>query len=259
MSQRGPRTSSDKFRLACARGRTSQVNKLLNLDSGLIRAATNHGYTGLHAASARGHLEIVDMLLDFAAQVNCATNVGMTPLMYASASGHTRVVEALLSRDASVGDAVPGVMRIRTADDLASGFGHSDINKVLARNRMLSMNKRDSKTEGSKRLSRNDSLASSANVYTEEPAGRRRSSSVVSALSTAAGVEEDGPAVSQQGRRRSKKSLSNVGSVVTTITEGSKRRSSTQSTTEADSTVNMSTVDSSQRRTSTRRPSVSFA
>ena len=58
--------------------------------------------TPLHAAAFKGHLSIVDMLIDAQADVNARSDDGESPLHMAAFGGHAEVCEALLRGGAQV-------------------------------------------------------------------------------------------------------------------------------------------------------------
>ena len=62
--------------------------------------------TALHEAAARGHKEIVELLIkegaDMHAKVNSGLEGGMTPLHWAAREGRKEVVELLISKGADV-------------------------------------------------------------------------------------------------------------------------------------------------------------
>jgi len=65
-----------------------------------VEAASMHGYTPIHWASHRGHLDVVRELLARGAVVDAAQDDGWTPLITASYCGHIEVVRALLAAGA---------------------------------------------------------------------------------------------------------------------------------------------------------------
>ncbi|CAE7710127.1 CTTNBP2 [Symbiodinium microadriaticum] len=107
---RPPRTAEDNLRKASADGAVSTVQALL-ASRVQATAATENGYTALHAAAAHGRSKIVSMLLNAEAQVDCTASGGVTPLMLAAMGGHKATLEALLSAKASLHQELRGVRR----------------------------------------------------------------------------------------------------------------------------------------------------
>lgn len=65
-----------------------------------INAVSKQGETALFEACLKGHLRVVDVLLQFNADVNLANNDGITPLIVSAAEGHAMVSKALLAAGA---------------------------------------------------------------------------------------------------------------------------------------------------------------
>ncbi len=80
---------------ASARGHLEIVQWLIanNAD---VNASDKYGHTALRMASEKGHLEIVKWLIANKADVN-ATSHGSTALMWASARGHLEIVRWLVN------------------------------------------------------------------------------------------------------------------------------------------------------------------
>jgi len=59
------------------------------------------GWTPLHVAADKGHLEVVKTLVGAGANVNAKDKVGMTPIRSAIGDGHKDVIEFLKQHGAS--------------------------------------------------------------------------------------------------------------------------------------------------------------
>ncbi|CAE7327315.1 clsB, partial [Symbiodinium sp. CCMP2456] len=128
---RPPRTAEDNLRKASADGAVSTVQALL-ASRVQATAATENGYTALHAAAAHGRSKIVPMLLNAEAQVDCTASGGVTPLMLAAMGGHKATLEALLSARASLHEELRGARgQERQAVHLADLFGHAQAAELL--------------------------------------------------------------------------------------------------------------------------------
>jgi ankyrin repeat protein/uncharacterized glyoxalase superfamily protein PhnB len=97
------RNASIEFVDACRNGDLSVVQQFLAVDSTLPRLRDTHGSTALHAAAARGHRDVVRLLLQHGADPN-ARDVGdnATPLHFAAGAGHIDVVRLLIDSGADV-------------------------------------------------------------------------------------------------------------------------------------------------------------
>src|SRR5262245_44501185 len=92
-----------RFVEACRAGTTDLVRQLLADDPDLAHARDAHGTTGLHAASARGHIDAVRLLLRHGADPNARDRGdNASPLHFAAGAGHIDVVAALLDAGADV-------------------------------------------------------------------------------------------------------------------------------------------------------------
>ena len=92
---------------ACEKGDIDIVRSLLARDPGLVRAensdAQYRGWTGLHTAAQRGHLEIVRLLLQHGADPNAREAGDNTyPLHWAAARKNVEIVRALLDAGGDV-------------------------------------------------------------------------------------------------------------------------------------------------------------
>lgn len=103
-----------------------------------------HGKTPLHAAAARGHYQVTELLLDHGANVQAQDEDGNTPLHLAAIGGHDDLVIVLLSRDADP--------TIRNSDGntplhIASIGGHEDmLIQLLSRDADPTIRNSDGKT-----------------------------------------------------------------------------------------------------------------
>ncbi|SPO07333.1 uncharacterized protein DNG_10027 [Cephalotrichum gorgonifer] len=113
---------------ASARGHKEIVEMLLEKGAD-INAQGGGGYgTALIAASARGYKEIVEMLLEKGADINARGGGGYsTALMAASAGGHKEIIEMLLEKGADIN--TQGGSGYGTA--LIAASGHKEIIEIL--------------------------------------------------------------------------------------------------------------------------------
>lgn len=82
--------------LAVRKGQGSVVRILVENNSANIECKSSGCLTALHMAARRGHLEILEMLLGYNAEVDCVDDFGKTPLHFAIEGGHTTVAKMLL-------------------------------------------------------------------------------------------------------------------------------------------------------------------
>jgi hypothetical protein len=114
---------------ASAGGHLDVVDILLQVGAN-VNATDNDGFAALMFASAKGHLNVVDRLLAAGAGVNVASNNGTTALIGASYKGHLNIVNRLIAAGVNVNAASNGGY---TALIGASVEGHLDIvNRLLA-------------------------------------------------------------------------------------------------------------------------------
>jgi ankyrin repeat protein/uncharacterized glyoxalase superfamily protein PhnB len=92
-----------EFVEACRRGDRPVVQMLLTAEPALARARDAHSSTSLHAAAARGHAEVVRLLLEQGADPD-ARDAGdnATALHFAAGGGHIDVMRMLLEAGADV-------------------------------------------------------------------------------------------------------------------------------------------------------------
>jgi ankyrin repeat protein len=89
---------------AAGTGDLAEVQRLAGLDPGLLQAKDAFAYTPLTRASARGHVEVVQWLLDAGARVDAPGYLGRTALYLACEGSHAPVVELLVGRGADPTD-----------------------------------------------------------------------------------------------------------------------------------------------------------
>jgi ankyrin repeat protein len=85
---------------AAQRGELVEVERVLNTSPADLEAKAQDGYTPLMEASDRGHLAIVQALVQAGAQKEARSIHGTTPLILASDRGHLAVVQALVQAGA---------------------------------------------------------------------------------------------------------------------------------------------------------------
>jgi uncharacterized protein len=91
------------FALTCAFGHLDVAMYLFEMGALVDAAATNAtGYNALTGAVAGGRADVVDWLLQNAAEPNYRYGAGYTPLLTAAANGHLEIVKMLLLHGADV-------------------------------------------------------------------------------------------------------------------------------------------------------------
>uniref|UniRef100_A0ACD5TJ11 Uncharacterized protein n=1 Tax=Avena sativa TaxID=4498 RepID=A0ACD5TJ11_AVESA len=93
----GCSASGERLVSAARDGDAVEARMLLELSPALARYSTFGGLNSpLHFAAAKGHLDIVTLLLEKGADVNARNYCGQTALMHACRHGHWEVVQMLL-------------------------------------------------------------------------------------------------------------------------------------------------------------------
>ena len=85
---------------AAAKGHEDLVQLLLSKGAS-IEALDEDNYTPLHFAASHGHTSIVELLLSKGASIEAMDKNNYTPLHFAARDGHTSIVELLVSKGAS--------------------------------------------------------------------------------------------------------------------------------------------------------------
>jgi ankyrin repeat protein len=107
-------------------GRLDYINILINLLNNKKELSYRLPY-----AARRGHLEVVQRLLDAEADVNASAAAGeWTALQAAAKGGHLEVVQRLLDAKANV-NAVAAIYEGRTALQAAAEGGHLEVVALL--------------------------------------------------------------------------------------------------------------------------------
>uniref|UniRef100_A0A0D6QR20 MSP domain-containing protein n=1 Tax=Araucaria cunninghamii TaxID=56994 RepID=A0A0D6QR20_ARACU len=94
----------------------------------LVNGKDQHGWTALHRAAFKGHLDNVKVLCERGAEINNLDDAGFTPLHCAAETGHKDVVEYLIKHGADVNStSIKGESPL----DLASSKGYLGIVNLL--------------------------------------------------------------------------------------------------------------------------------
>jgi ankyrin repeat protein/L-ascorbate metabolism protein UlaG (beta-lactamase superfamily) len=88
--------------IASHTGHVDVVELLLDRGAGLGPVATQGGWTALHSAVSRGHLNVAEALIAREADVNALTEGGSAPLHVAVHGGDPRIAELLIEHGADV-------------------------------------------------------------------------------------------------------------------------------------------------------------
>mgnify|MGYP003953180329 CR=1 FL=1 len=113
--------------IAAHDGHTEIVQLLLDRAAN-VNQANNNGWTPLLIAAEKGHTEVARLLLERGANVNQANNNGWTPLLIAIHHDHAELARLLLDHDADVNQAAYGGT---TALILAAYNGHAEFTRLL--------------------------------------------------------------------------------------------------------------------------------
>lgn len=68
----------------------------------LKRYFSQNGFTPLHLASQEGHTDMVSLLLEHKAEVNCRAKNGLTPMHLAAQEDKVPVAEILVKYDSEI-------------------------------------------------------------------------------------------------------------------------------------------------------------
>ena len=92
----------DQLRGLAQDGLTDVVLSAVDAEPGLATRADVSGWTLLHRACSRGHVDLARGLMDRKANIHQRNNDGWDALMFASVHGHVPVLVLLISRGANV-------------------------------------------------------------------------------------------------------------------------------------------------------------
>ncbi|KAH0365372.1 purine and uridine phosphorylase, partial [Aureobasidium melanogenum] len=130
----GPPSTMTKLRLAAYNNHGMILEHFLSVEDADVEEEDEHGKTALSWASAEGHSNIVQILLDAGADVNaqgdhCDPLQAANPLQAAIRGGHDKIVQMLLDRGACVNG--EGGYYYPNALQAASSEGHDNIVQML--------------------------------------------------------------------------------------------------------------------------------
>jgi hypothetical protein len=94
---------------AARNGHAALVERLLGMGVD-PNAATDDGWTALHAAARAGHADVLRLLLSRGARVDAKTKSGWTPWMLAAREGHDEAAQSLREAADGAGEAVTGLV-----------------------------------------------------------------------------------------------------------------------------------------------------
>ncbi|KAI3706592.1 hypothetical protein L6452_24448 [Arctium lappa] len=122
---------ADSLCVAARKGEIRTVNRLID-GRVTINAKDQHGWTVLHRASFKGHVEVVQILMRNGADIDidARDEDGYTALHCAVESGHVDVLELLVKRGA---DIEARTNKGATAMQIAESLNYTGITRVLAR------------------------------------------------------------------------------------------------------------------------------
>ncbi|CAG2206270.1 unnamed protein product [Mytilus edulis] len=93
--------STTPLLIACYKNRIKVVRVLLRCDDVDIELSDKNGCSPIHIASQQGHVDVVQELLQYSANVNACNFEGVTPLKVAQDLGHLEVAALLIAESAN--------------------------------------------------------------------------------------------------------------------------------------------------------------
>jgi hypothetical protein len=119
---------SSPLHLMCIAGHVDSCQRYISLGESYDDRDSLYGITPLGWAAAYGHTEVVDLLLDHGATVDCTSSNGTSALDLAVRRGNKRVVELLLSKGSSMKQPT---VTTQQALSLAASLGRASIVDIL--------------------------------------------------------------------------------------------------------------------------------
>jgi len=113
---------------AAAEGDLERIKQLISDKQELVNATNESGKTALHIASEKGHLEIVEYLLEGGADIEAKSIYELTPLFSAAETGNIELAEMLIKYRADVN---AFSQFFGTALHRAVYMGHPEVAKLL--------------------------------------------------------------------------------------------------------------------------------
>jgi ankyrin repeat protein len=125
------RVSDEDFRIAAYEGKLGTVRGAIESGSDVNAADPDKSLTALHMAAYNGHSEIVELLIDHGATIDCRDAEGKTPLIHACTDAFPKTVEILLDAGADVNarESTEGFTPLM----MGAGLGQTDVVRVLLR------------------------------------------------------------------------------------------------------------------------------
>jgi hypothetical protein len=123
------RMSDEAFRMAAYEGRIESVRKGIEAGSDVNAADPVKSLTPLHMAAYNGHSDVVTLLLEHDAEVDCRDDEGKTPLIHACTGPFAKAVEVLLDAGAELN--AKESTESFTPLMMAAGLGQTEVVELL--------------------------------------------------------------------------------------------------------------------------------